>query len=234
MTKTIFRNTFLVGILVLAICTFMFFGLQYTQTINETYEALAQEATYVVAGMELSGAGYLEGLDDAHRVTWIDSDGSVLFDSEYDDLTANQGSYAEVVEAFEMERQYQEEAEIACKAHIDGYTDFVFLNQDGQPHHPASLNKALNRIVRDCNYRILDNYHGEGIPELLPHIHCHLMRHTFTTRMVESGIGPAALKELLGHADITTTYNIYAHLTDDAKARDVSAYEDYIEKALYE
>ena len=139
-----------------------------------------------------------------------------------------------VVEAFEMERQYQEEAEIACKAHIDGYTDFVFLNQDGQPHHPASLNKALNRIVRDCNYRILDNYHGEGIPELLPHIHCHLMRHTFTTRMVESGIGPAALKELLGHADITTTYNIYAHLTDDAKARDVSAYEDYIEKALYE
>lgn len=101
MTKTIFRNTFLVGILVLAICTFMFFGLQYTQTINETYEALAQEATYVVAGMELSGAGYLEGLDDAHRVTWIDSDGSILYDSGYEDISSNQGSHAEVREALE-------------------------------------------------------------------------------------------------------------------------------------
>lgn len=137
-----------------------------------------------------------------------------------------------VVEAFEMEKDYQKEAGIECSAHIDGYTDFVFLNPDGRPHNPKSLNKALNRIVRDCNYKILDNYHGEGTPEILPHIHAHLLRHCFTTRMVESGIGPAALKELLGHADITTTYNIYTHLTDEAKANDVSVYEAYIEKAM--
>nr|MCR5618521.1 two-component sensor histidine kinase [Lachnospiraceae bacterium] len=102
MTKTIFRNTFLVGILVLAICTFMFFGLQYTQTINETYEALAQEATYVIAGMEVSGGEYLEGLDDTHRVTWIGSDGSVLYDSGYEDISSNQGSHAEIMEALEL------------------------------------------------------------------------------------------------------------------------------------
>ena len=100
MTKTIFRNTFLVGILVLAICSFMFFGLQYTQIIDETYEALAQEATYAVAGMELSGIDYLNGLDDSHSITWIDSDGSVLYDTVYEELSSNQGSHAEVKEAF--------------------------------------------------------------------------------------------------------------------------------------
>ena len=101
MTKTIFRNTFLVGILVLAICSLMFFGLQYTQTIDETYDALSQETSYAITGMELSGMEFLEGLDDTNRVTWIDSDGSVLYDSEYDDLTSNQSSNAEVREAFE-------------------------------------------------------------------------------------------------------------------------------------
>ena len=100
MTKTIFRNTFLVGILVLAICSFMFFGLQYTQTIDETYEALAQEAEYAIAGMELSGIDYLKGLDDSHSITWIDSDGSVLYDTVYEELSSNQGSHAEVKEAF--------------------------------------------------------------------------------------------------------------------------------------
>ena len=137
-----------------------------------------------------------------------------------------------VAEAFEMEKQYQQEAEISCKANIDGYSDFVFLNQEGQPHKAASLNKALHRIVRDCNYRILDNHHGDDVPNLLPPLHCHLMRHTFATRMVESGIGPNSLKELLGHADIKTTFNIYAHLTEEAKARDMSAYEIYIDDVM--
>lgn len=86
--------------LVLAICTLMFFGLQYTQTIDETYDALRQETSYAVTGMELSGVEFLEGLDDSSRVTWIDRDGSVLYDSE-GSLSTDQSSYAEVAEAFE-------------------------------------------------------------------------------------------------------------------------------------
>ncbi len=101
MTKTIFRNTFLVGMIVLVICSFLFFGLQYTQTIEETYEALRQETTYVISGMKLCGMDYLKGLDDNNCVTWIDADGNVLYDSEYENLSSNQGTNAEVIEAFE-------------------------------------------------------------------------------------------------------------------------------------
>ena len=101
MTKTIFRNTFLVGLLVLAICSFLFFGLQYTQTIDETFAALSQETSYAITGLELNGVSYLESLDDTNRVTWIDHEGEVLYDSEYENLTSNQSSYAEVMDALE-------------------------------------------------------------------------------------------------------------------------------------
>ena len=65
MTKTIFRSTFLVGVSVLLMCAVLFFGLQYTQAREETYEALREEALYAVHGLSLSGIEYLDSLD--HR-----------------------------------------------------------------------------------------------------------------------------------------------------------------------
>ena len=37
MTKTIFRNTFLVGLSVLILCAGLFFGMRYTQVKEETF-----------------------------------------------------------------------------------------------------------------------------------------------------------------------------------------------------
>ncbi len=101
MTKTIFRNTFLVGLLVLVICAALSFGMQYTQTVDETYEALRQETSYAICGLELSGTKYLESLDDTNRVTWIDEEGEVLYDSEYGTDHSNQKSCEEVTAALE-------------------------------------------------------------------------------------------------------------------------------------
>ncbi|MBO7355963.1 MAG: two-component sensor histidine kinase [Lachnospiraceae bacterium] len=100
MIKTIFRNTILVGVLVLAICSILFFGLQYKQTIDETFEELSLETSYAIPGLELSGVDYLKDLCDANRVTWIDHNGDVLYDSEYEDLKADQSGYEEVADAF--------------------------------------------------------------------------------------------------------------------------------------
>ena len=55
MTKTIFRNTFLVGISVLLLCALLFFAIQYRQTEDEVYDALQQEAVYAEKGLMLSG-----------------------------------------------------------------------------------------------------------------------------------------------------------------------------------
>lgn len=56
-----------------------------------------------------------------------------------------------VKEAFIMEKQRQELLGVHCEATIDGYTDFIFLNRFGQPQHQSTLNKAIRRIIRDCN-----------------------------------------------------------------------------------
>ena len=56
-----------------------------------------------------------------------------------------------VKEAFVMEKERQELLGVHCEATIDGYTDFIFLNRFGQPQHQSTLNKAIRRIIRDCN-----------------------------------------------------------------------------------
>ena len=96
MTKTIFRSTFLVGLLVLLLCGGLVFWVQYSQTMEETYAALQQEAVYAEQGMLLGGTDYLASLGKVNRVTWIDGDGGVLYDSEFPLPIANQKDCAEV------------------------------------------------------------------------------------------------------------------------------------------
>lgn len=99
MTRTIFRNTFLVGLLVLLLCSGLVFWVQYTQTMEETYAALQQEAVYAEQGMLLGGTDYLSSLGEANRITWIDGNGNVLYDNEFPLPIANQKDCAEVMAA---------------------------------------------------------------------------------------------------------------------------------------
>ena len=101
MTKKIFSYAFLLGVMVQLISGGIFFALQYRQTIDDAYEALRGEVSCVKSGVMIGGIEYLESLDTKSRITWIGADGSVLYDSEYPDLTANQGDYKEVRQALE-------------------------------------------------------------------------------------------------------------------------------------
>ena len=123
------------------------------------------------------------------------------------------------------ERQYQQESGIRCTATIDGYTGFIFVNRFGQPQHQGTLNKALRRIIRDCNDEIL--LKGKKDPLLLPHFSCHILRHTFTTRMCEAGVNVKVIQEALGHADVSTTLNIYADATKALKKSEFGNLEQY-------
>ena len=57
----------------------------------------------------------------------------------------------DVRKAFLEEKQYQEFNGLKCNAAVDGYTDFIFINRFGNLQHQGTLNKALRRIIRDCN-----------------------------------------------------------------------------------
>ena len=56
-----------------------------------------------------------------------------------------------VKEAFQMEKEKQELLDLHCNVTIDGYSDFIFINRFGQAQHQGTLNKAIRRIIRDCN-----------------------------------------------------------------------------------
>jgi len=126
-----------------------------------------------------------------------------------------------VKEAFIEERNRQLADGIQCAATVDGYTDFIFLNRNGQPQHQGTLNKALRRITRDCNQEQI----AQGKRLLLPHFSCHSLRHTFTTRMCEAGVNIKVIQDTLGHADVSTTLNIYADATRELKRSAFAAFD---------
>lgn len=49
----------------------------------------------------------------------------------------------------------------------------------------------------------------------------HTLRHTYATRCFEAGVDIKAISEQLGHANVKTTYNIYVHLLNDTKVREI-------------
>ena len=53
--------------------------------------------------------------------------------------------------------------------------------------------------------------------EGLEDFHFHQLRHTFTSNLLSNGSAPKDVQELLGHADVSTTMNIYAHATREVK-----------------
>ena len=133
-----------------------------------------------------------------------------------------------VKEALLMEREYQRECGIKCVAAIDGYTDFVFVNRFGYTQHQGTINKALRRIIRDCNYAVLEKEQDDKAVTLPP-FSCHCLRHTFATRMAEAKLNPNSMKVIMGHEDITTTLGIYVDVTDDFKDEEMADFAAYLD-----
>lgn len=101
---------------------------------------------------------------------------------------------------------------------VDGYTNFIFRSRYHQPLTPAAVNRALHRITRDANAEEIINAKKEDRePVLLPNFSCHHLRHTFCTRMCENENNLKVIQEIMGHADITTTMDIYNEATKEKK-----------------
>ena len=83
-----------------------------------------------------------------------------------------------------------------------------------KPIHPlygANWTNRFRVIWKD----FLEQYPDTDIPKVTPHI----CRHTYCSHMAATGIPPKVLQTLMGHADISTTMDVYAHVnTDDIKA----------------
>lgn len=134
---------------------------------------------------------------------------------------------AQVKEALMQEKEYQNECELECKAMIDGYTDFVFLNRFGMTHNPQTINRTIKRITLAYNEMELDKAYKENRePLLLPKFSCHNLRHTFCTRYCEVETNLKVIQEVMGHKDIATTMEIYAEATQERVVESFTSISD--------
>ena len=58
---------------------------------------------------------------------------------------------------------------------------------------------------------------NQEAPERIENFHFHSLRHTYTSNLLANGAPPKDVPELLGHSAVSTTMNIYAHATREAK-----------------
>lgn len=85
MTRRIFKNTMIVVLTVMLLCGIVIFGVIYSYFNKRLTNEIHNEAAYIAQGVEQSGMDYLEGMNDAGvRITWVASDGTVLYDNRAD------------------------------------------------------------------------------------------------------------------------------------------------------
>ena len=71
-------------------------------------------------------------------------------------------------------------------------------------------------------------YNQEIVPKNFKRISSHGLRHTHASLLFEAGATIKEVQDRLGHSDITTTMNIYAHVTEAARDKTADKFADYI------
>jgi len=101
MTKRIFRSIFAVAAVVLLLSLSVVMGVLYSHYSEVQWEQLESELTLTKLGLESSGEDYLRNITTKDfRITWIDGNGTVLFDTQADLATMdNHAEREEIMEA---------------------------------------------------------------------------------------------------------------------------------------
>lgn len=120
----------------------------------------------------------------------------------YRTIPMTQTAY-EILNAKEKERH-------AIKVLDFRYKDFVFINRKGMPTKNSTYDSAIYKIVDKAG---------------IERFSMHTLRHIFATRAIEAGMKPKTLQEILGHANIGVTMNLYVHITEDEKEKEIKKFE---------
>lgn len=125
--------------------------------------------------------------------------------------------FSEVKDTLLRERVRQMECGFN-QCEVDGYSGFVFSNRYGEMLNPHVINRAIARIIRDCNIEENEVAKREKRePVLLPHFSAHNLRHTFCTRFCENETNIKIIQEIMGHRNIETTMDVYNEATKEKK-----------------
>ena len=111
MGRKIFKSIIFVALIVMAASLFIMMSAMSSFYTKEQMGQLRSETELLAAGIELEGMDYIEGLDkdSSIRITWVDQDGDVLYDTDMDSaIMENHVAREEISEA--MKDGYGESA----------------------------------------------------------------------------------------------------------------------------
>ena len=80
--------------------------------------------------------------------------------------------------------------------------DFVFVSKTGKQIGKRNVNTTLTRMMQRANC---------SIPDCTPHE----LRHSYGSLLLKKGVDIKVVSTLLGHTDISMTYNIYIHILEE-------------------
>ena len=122
-----------------------------------------------------------------------------------------------VYDALKLEEEDQQENGFN-ETVIDGVSGFVFQNRFGNILNQQAVNSAIKRIVTNYNNEEeITAAREKRNPLILPYFSCHILRHTFATRLCEQETNLKVIQSIMGHRNIETTMDIYAEATDKKK-----------------
>ena len=111
----------------------------------------------------------------------------------------------------DLEKYKNEQDKIRKKLGSDYYRfNLVFPRQDGYFTDTGTFLDNFARIQKKLD---------------IPHRTVHAIRHTFATRALESGVHIKVVSELLGHASIQITLDIYGHVLQDFAEQELTKLE---------
>lgn len=93
--------------------------------------------------------------------------------------------------------------------------DFYVLTNEEKPTEPRTYRNYYHRFMSHLD---------------IPRIKYHGLRHSFATRCIESNCDYKTVSVLLGHANITTTLNLYVHPNMDQKKRCITKMLKFLRK----
>ncbi len=88
--------------------------------------------------------------------------------------------------------------------------DYIFKNADGRPYYPDYPSKEFRKLIKK-------------IPELPQSITFHGLRSSCVSILVHSGLDVKSIQKWAGHANLTTTLEIYAKVKDKESKAEISS-----------
>lgn len=120
-----------------------------------------------------------------------------------------------VVEMLQVQKEHREVyREMFQGSYNAQYLDYVCVNQLGELLRPS--------YVTDHFRELLEKYG-------LRHIRFHDLRHTFASLLINQDVPLINVSNFLGHSDLSTTANIYAHLDKASKQASAAVISDILQ-----